>query len=136
MKQHFLEVKTDGRGLINITKKIAECVAATKVETGLCHVFLQHTSASLALCENADPLVLSDLEAFMQRTVPDGDPVYEHTDEGEDDMPSHIRSIITHNSLTIPITHGKLALGTWQGIFLWEHRVRGCVRKVVVTVQG
>jgi secondary thiamine-phosphate synthase enzyme len=135
-KQYQIEVCTEGRGLINITDDVAKCVAATKGETGLCHVFLHHTSASLILCENHDPLVLKDLESFMQRLIPDGDPLFEHIAEGKDDMPSHVRSILTQNSLTIPITRGKLGLGTWQGIYLWEHRLRGHVRKITLTVQA
>src|SRR5580658_9139182 len=109
--QYKLEFTTKGRGLINITNDIANVVTQAGVATGLCHVFLHHTSASLILCENADPLVQRDLEAFMLRFIPDGDSLYQHTDEGPDDMPSHIRTVLTQNFLVIPITDKKLALG-------------------------
>lgn len=134
MNQYHIEITTEGRGLINVTHEVAKYVTAANVMIGLCNVFLHHTSASLTLCENYDPLVLKDLEAFMRRLTPDGDPLYEHIAEGEDDMPSHVRSVLTHNSITIPITNGKLGLGTWQGLFLWEHRVRGHNRKMTVTI--
>lgn len=134
MKQFYFEITTPGRGLINITDEVAKHVAVAKIATGLCNVFLHHTSASLTLCENYDPLVLKDLEAFMQRLTPDGDPLFEHIAEGEDDMPSHVRSILTQNSITIPITNSKLGLGTWQGLYLWEHRFRSHVRKMTVTI--
>jgi secondary thiamine-phosphate synthase enzyme len=103
---------------------------------GLCHVFVHHTSASLILCENADPTVRRDLEAFLARLVPDGDPLFEHTDEGMDDMPAHIRAILTKMDLSIPVTGGRCALGTWQGIYLYEHRTHAHRRRVTVTVQG
>lgn len=134
--QYKLEIHTPGRGLVNITDEVAKQVAHANVETGLCHLFLHHTSASLTLCENFDPLVQKDLETFMSRLAPDGDPLNEHIAEGPDDMPSHIRTILTQSSLTIPITQHKLALGTWQGIYLWEHRLRGHHRKVTVTIHG
>jgi len=136
MKQYQFEISTRGRGLISISTEVAKCVAAASVQTGLCNLFLHHTSASLSLCENHDPLVLTDLEAFMLRLIPDADPLYEHTEEGEDDMPSHVRSVMTQNSISIPITAGKLALGTWQGIYLWEHRLRGHLRKITVTIMA
>ena len=103
---------------------------------GLCHVFAHHTSASLMLCENADPQVLEDLERFMSRTVPDGDPLFDHTAEGPDDMPAHVRTVLTHSSLTIPVTEGRPAFGTWQGVYLWEHRHHPHTRSLTVTVQG
>jgi secondary thiamine-phosphate synthase enzyme len=131
-----LQIATPGRGTIDLTSRIAALVAEADVNTGLCHVFLTHTSASLMLCENADPQVRADLEAFMRRLVPDGDPLFEHTAEGPDDMPAHVRSVLTHNDLTIPIRRGRLALGTWQGIYLWEHRSAPHRRYVVVTLQG
>jgi secondary thiamine-phosphate synthase enzyme len=134
--QYKLEFTTKGRGLINITNDIANVVTQAGVSTGLCHVFLQHTSASLILCENADPLVQKDLEAFMLRLIPDGDPLYQHMYEGPDDMPAHIRAVLTQTFLMLPISHKKLALGSWQGIYLWEHRVRGHQRQLTVTVQG
>ncbi|WP_306341488.1 secondary thiamine-phosphate synthase enzyme YjbQ [Solemya elarraichensis gill symbiont] len=102
----------------------------------MCHLFIYHTSASLMLCENADPDVRSDLERFFSRLVPDGDPLFEHIDEGVDDMPAHIRSILTKMDLTMPVTNGSLDLGTWPGIYLWEHRHRGHQRKLSVTVMG
>src|SRR5580658_8209579 len=114
-KQYKFEIITPGRGLINITDEVAKQVATANVATGLCHVFIHHTSASLILCENVDPLVQSDLEAFMQRLIPDGDPLYKHIDEGPDDMPAHIRSVLTQSFLLVPISDYKLALGTWQG---------------------
>jgi len=134
--QTLLSYSTRGRGTSNITRDIADAVAESSIETGLCHVFIHHTSASLILCENADPTVRSDLETFMVRLVPDGDPMFEHTDEGPDDMAAHVRSILTKMDLTIPVTNGRLALGTWQGVYLWEHRHRGHHRKVTVTVSG
>ncbi len=134
--QYKLEFTTKGRGLINITNEIANVVTQAGVSTGLCHVFLHHTSASLTFCENADPLVQKDLEAFMLRLVPDGDPLYQHKYEGADDMPAHIRAVLTQTFLMIPISHKQLALGSWQGIYLWEHRVRGHHRQITVTVQS
>lgn len=136
LHQYKFEITTPGRGIINLTDKIAELVQAGPVQTGLCHVFLHHTSASLILCENYDPQVQLDLEAFMQRLVPDGDPLFLHTEEGIDDMPSHVRSVLTQNFLVIPITAQRLDLGRYQGIYLWEHRLRSHVRKVTVTIQG
>jgi secondary thiamine-phosphate synthase enzyme len=134
MRQFHTEITTPGRSLINITQEVKKCVAAASVTTGLCNVFLHHTSASLILCENHDPLVLKDLEAFMLRFIPDGDSLYEHVEEGIDDMPSHVRSVLTQNSISIPITDSKAAFGAWQGIYLWEHRLRGHVRKMTVTI--
>ena len=135
LTQFHCSVKTEGRGLINITNQVADFLAALNLtECGLCHIFIHHTSASLVIAENADPLVQRDMEAFMTRLIPDGDPIYQHTDEGPDDMPSHIRSILTTSCLTIPITQGKLALGRWQGIYLWEHRFRAYERKLTISV--
>ena len=134
--QEVLRVQTQGRGTTDITRSLAQIVAATKIGFGLCHIFIQHTSASLIVCENADPDVRVDLETFMAKLVPDGDPMFVHTAEGSDDMPAHVRSIITHASLTLPISEGRLALGTWQGIYLWEHRVSGHHRRITVTVHG
>ncbi len=135
MKHVFIDIPTRGRGTINISSQINEVIAAQGLESGLCHLFLQHTSASLILCENADPSVRTDLENFMARIAPDGDPIYTHDMEGDDDMPAHIRSILTQNSLTIPVMNGRCALGTWQGIFLWEHRSHGHQRKLLITLQ-
>ena len=105
------------------------------MRTGLCHVFVQHTSASLIICENADPTVRSDLERFIARIAPDGDPIYDHTLEGPDDMPAHVRSVLTSIELTVPVTDGRCALGTWQGLYLYEHRLRAHDRRIVVTVR-
>ncbi len=134
--QETLEFDTPGRGTTDITRRVADVVRAAGITTGLCNVFLQHTSASLMLCENADPDVRRDLEAFMQRLVPDGDPLFVHTTEGPDDMPAHVRSILTGNSLNVPISDGRLALGTWQGIYLWEHRHQSQQRRAIVTLYG
>ncbi|MEE8320858.1 MAG: secondary thiamine-phosphate synthase enzyme YjbQ [Gammaproteobacteria bacterium] len=134
--QKIIDIRTHGRGSIELTSKVHTLVRDTGVRQGLCNVFVQHTSASLMLCENADPDVLADLETFMSRTVPDGDPMFRHTTEGPDDMPAHIRSVLTDSSLTVPVKDGRCMLGTWQGIYLWEHRHRPHHRKIVVTVYG
>jgi secondary thiamine-phosphate synthase enzyme len=123
-------------GLCPITPEIARVVAAAGVTTGLCVVFVRHTSASLVIQENADPSAARDLEAWLARLAPEGDSRYTHTAEGPDDMPSHLRAAITRTSETIPVVDGRLALGTWQGVYLWEHRRRGHRREVVVTVSG
>ena len=136
MHQQILEIATRGRGTYNITAKLQAAVRSSGIATGLCHVFVQHTSASLIICENADPDVRSDLEGWLQRQVPDGDPAYAHSMEGADDMPAHIRSILTNMDLTLPVTGGRAALGTWQGVFLYEHRYHGHPRRVIVTVSG
>ncbi len=136
MHQEILTFETPGRGTRNITAAIQEVVQRAGVGIGLCHLFIQHTSASLILCENADPDVRHDLEGWMARSVPDGDPRYRHDMEGPDDMPAHIRSILTGMDMTLPVRDGRLALGTWQGVFLYEHRHHGHRRRVVVTVQG
>ena len=130
------QINTKGRGTYNISHEVRDAVRQAGIRTGLCHIFTHHTSASLILCENADPSVRHDLENFMARLVPDGDPRYAHSLEGPDDMPAHIRSILTNMDLTIPVSHGDAALGTWQGVFLWEHRSHGHRRSVTVTVQG
>lgn len=134
MFQETLEFTTRGRGTSDITREIQDLVARSGVSTGLCHVFVQHTSASLVLCENADPDVRADLEGWLAHQVPDGDPRYRHDMEGPDDMPAHIRAILTNMDLTLPVTSGRCALGTWQGVFLYEHRRQGHRRRVVVTV--
>jgi secondary thiamine-phosphate synthase enzyme len=134
--QQVLEVHTRGRGTANITAEVQTAVRESGARIGLCHVFLQHTSASLMLCENADPMVRDDLEAFMARLAPDGDPLYRHTLEGPDDMPAHVRTVLTHSSLVLPIVDGRCGLGTWQGIYLWEHRQAPHRRAVTVTLQG
>lgn len=134
--QDFLEQRTRGRGTYDITDRVRRIVAGAGIETGLCHLFLQHTSASLIVCENADPTVRSDLERFLLRLVPDGDTAFEHTQEGADDMPAHVRTILTQVDLTLPVSHGQCALGTWQGIYLYEHRHAPHTRRVIVTIRG
>lgn len=135
-KQFNLTMPTQGRGIYNITDEINKLVAQCEISIGLCHVFLLHTSASLILCENDDPQVQADLEAFMHRLVPDGDKLFKHIAEGPDDMPAHVRSILTTNFLHVPIKNNHLILGTWQGLYLWEHRIKPYQRKLVVTIQG
>ena len=129
-----LDVNTAGRGFYEISRQLNTEVAGSGVVSGLCHVFLRHTSASLLITENADPDVRRDLEHFMSRLVPDGDPAYLHSMEGPDDMPAHIRSVLTCSELTIPVRHGRLALGSWQGVYLWEHRVRPHGRRIDLTI--
>ncbi len=136
MYQEDIGVRTAGRELREITAEVAQVVGQSGIRTGLCHVFIHHTSASLILSENADPSVCRDLERFMARLVPDGDPLFEHAAEGPDDMPAHVRSVLTRSDLTIPVTAGRLGLGTWQGIWLWEHRHQSHHRRITVTVQG
>lgn len=131
---HTLTIETDGRGTVDVTGRVAE-LAATQGDA-LCHVFIRHTSASLMLCENADPDVRVDLETFMARLAPDGDPQFVHTAEGPDDMPAHVRSVLTQSHLTIPVRDGRLTLGTWQGIYLWEHRRAPHRRQLIVTLQS
>jgi secondary thiamine-phosphate synthase enzyme len=125
-----------GRGTYDITSQVAEAVRGSAIRSGLCHLFVHHTSASLILCENADPTVRGDLESFMARLVVDGDRLFQHDDEGPDDMPAHIRAILTNMDLTIPVTDGRCALGTWQGIYLYEHRTHAHRRRITATVQG
>lgn len=134
--QERVTINTKGRGTTAITDAVARIVASSGVETGVCHVFVQHTSASLMLCENADPQVRGDMERFLSHLIPDGDPMFAHDTEGPDDMPAHIRTLFTGSSLTVPVSGGRCALGIWQGIYLWEHRYRGSARSIVVTVQG
>lgn len=134
--QHTLRVDTAGRGSYQITDAIQQQVRQSGISTGLCHIFLKHTSASLMLCENADPDVRSDLERFMQQLVPDGQAQFTHTAEGPDDMAAHIRNILTHSELTLPVSNGRCAVGTWQGLYLWEHRYAGHRRQITMTVFG
>jgi secondary thiamine-phosphate synthase enzyme len=134
--QQELNVPTDGRGTYDLSNQIQNIVAESGINTGICHVFVRHTSASLMLCENADPAVRHDLETFMQRQAPDGDPMFTHTEEGPDDMPAHVRSILTQSDLNLPVTNGRCALGTWQGVYLWEHRFAAHQRKVMLTIMG
>ena len=129
-------VNTGGRGFRDITRGVADLVAQSQVDTGIANIFATHTSCSLLLGENADPTVRDDLERWFARIVPDGDPIFRHDAEGPDDMPAHVRSILTGVSLSVPVREGKLLLGTWQGVYLWEHRLRPHQRKVVVTVTG
>jgi len=134
--QDTLVVRTRGRGTVEITDEVARVVAASAVGSGLVNVFLAHTSASLILCENADAGVRRDLETAMARLAPDGDPSNVHDAEGPDDMPAHLRSVLTSNSLTVPCARGRLLLGTWQGIYLWEHRLTAHSRSIVITIHG
>lgn len=134
--QRKLTVATHGRSTISITNAIREQVHLSGITTGLCHVFLQHTSASLLLCENADPDVRTDLERYMARLVTDGDPIFEHTAEGPDDMSAHVRTMLSGSDLTLPVNNARCDLGTWQGLYLWEHRAAGHQRRLVVTVYG
>lgn len=134
--QTILDFSMPGRGTRNITAAVAQVVAASGVQTGLAHIFVQHTSCSLTITENADPDVRRDLETILGRLAPDGDPAYRHDLEGPDDMSAHARSILTSTGLTVPVGGGRLLLGTWQGIFLWEHRTGAQQRQVVVTVMG
>ncbi len=131
-----LTVETRGRGITEITAEVQDAVRASGIAEGLCTVFIHHTSASLIINENADRDVQRDLDAFLSRLVPDGDSLYVHTMEGPDDMPAHVKTAITQTSLSIPVADGRCALGTWQGVFLWEHRLRGHRRRVTVTVVG
>lgn len=131
-----LTISTKGRGTVDITQQIRDAVAKSGAREGLATVWIQHTSASLIVCENADPTVRRDLEAFVHRLVPDGDKLFEHTDEGPDDMPAHVRTVLTQTSIGIPIAAGSLVLGTWQGLYLWEHRRAPHTRRLTVTVIG
>ena len=131
-----LSVRTRGQGLQDITRDIDDLVVSAGAEQGLCTVFVRHTSASLVIQENADPTAKQDLERWLNRLVPEGDPFYRHDTEGPDDMPAHIKAALTATSLSIPVIQGKLGLGTWQGIYLWEHRRRGSEREVLVHVSA
>jgi secondary thiamine-phosphate synthase enzyme len=131
--QETIEVPTGGPGLTDVTERVAAVVARSKLDKGLCNVFIQHTSASLVIQENADPAVLRDLSRWLAELAPETRN-WEHDDEGADDMPAHARSAVTRTSETIPIVNGRLALGTWQGLYVWEHRHRAHVRRLVVTV--
>jgi secondary thiamine-phosphate synthase enzyme len=131
-----LTVPTEGRGFIDLTGSIARVVAESRISTGLCHAFCLHTSASLILQENADPDVLRDLETWMSGAVQDGDPRFHHRDEGPDDMSGHVRTALTRTSLVLPVQDARLHLGTWQAVYLWEHRTAPHTRRVVLTVWG
>jgi secondary thiamine-phosphate synthase enzyme len=131
-----LTIETRGRATYDITRDVAAIVTTSGVRDGLATVFVHHTSASLIVCENADPQVRRDLEAFVARLVPDGDRLFRHIAEGDDDMPAHVRTVLTQTSIGVPIADGELALGTWQGLYVWEHRTAGHRRRVTVTVIG
>ena len=136
MHQETLEIATSGRGLIEVSDQVRRVVRAAEIRTGLCVVYCRHTSCSLVIQENADPSARRDLENWLERLAPEGDPHYTHTAEGPDDMPSHLRSAVTKTSEAIPLVDGALALGTWQGIFLAEHRAKPHTRQLLVHVQG
>ena len=129
-----LTVATRGRGFHDITDDVQRAVAASGAREGLCTVFLHHTSASLLLCENADPDVRADLESFFSRLVKDGDPLFRHDAEGPDDMPAHVRTVLMQNSISVPIKDGEASLGTWQGLYVWEHRTAAHRRRVTVSI--
>jgi secondary thiamine-phosphate synthase enzyme len=134
--QKTLSVQTSGRGFVDVTREVRDVVAASGVVAGLCTMFIQHTSASLVIQENADPAVLRDLATWMERLAPEDARAYEHDAEGPDDMPSHLRSAVTRSSESIPVAKGDLALGTWQGIYVWEHRAAPHRRRLLVHVIG
>ena len=134
--QKTFEIRTHGRATIEVTEQVVDIVRAANVSCGIANIFTQHTSCSLTITENADPAVQRDLEVLAQRWAPDGDEAYRHDTEGDDDMAAHARSVLTGCSLSIPIQDGRLALGTWQGIFLWEHRTAPHTRRIIVTVIG
>jgi secondary thiamine-phosphate synthase enzyme len=134
--QKRLTIATRGRGTYDITRDVGQAVRESGLSSGICHVFVHHTSASLILCENADPTVRRDLEAFLARLAPDGDSLFHHTQEGPDDMPAHVRAILTKMDLTLPVSGGCCALGAWQGIYLYEHRTQAHHRQVTVTLSG
>jgi secondary thiamine-phosphate synthase enzyme len=135
LHQETLEIRTLSAGLWNVTAEVSRVIAQSAITTGLCTVFVQHTSASLIIQENADPAVLRDLARFMTELAPESR-AWEHDDEGPDDMPAHARSVLTRTSEVIPVTAGRLALGVWQGLYLWEHRARPHTRRLVVHVAG
>jgi secondary thiamine-phosphate synthase enzyme len=134
--QRELSLETRGQGLYEMTREVAGVVADAKIETGLAHVFCRHTSCSLLIQENADPDVRRDLAAFFRRLVPDGDPLFTHTIEGPDDMPAHVKAALTQSTLTIPVANGVLALGTWQGVYVFEHRIEPHARRLIVHTIG
>ena len=136
MYQETINIATSGRGTIELTRDVEKIITQSGINVGVCNIFIQHTSASLVLCENADPTVRIDMETFMSHLVPDGNSMFKHTTEGPDDMPAHMRSVLTDCSLSLPVTNGRCALGIWQGIYLWEHRTAAHQRKISVTVYG
>ena len=131
-----LDIDTPGRTLVEITRPVSEWVQAQRVQTALLTLYIRHTSASLLIQENADPDVQGDLNRFLARLVPDGDPLFRHRDEGPDDMPAHVRAALTAVQLSVPVVNGRMALGTWQGIYVWEHRLRPHRRHVVLHLLG
>ncbi|NQU50233.1 MAG: YjbQ family protein [Planctomycetes bacterium] len=135
-QQNQFNVSTPGRGTIDITCQVEQFVRESDIQAGLANVFISHTSASLILCENADAMVRTDLESWLSRAVPDGDRLFRHTMEGPDDMPAHVRSVLTASSISIPIVNGRMALGTWQGLYLYEHRTAPHRRTIRVTMVG
>ena len=134
--QDNFTLRSSGRGTYEITQTIESMIQKSAIQHGLCHIFIQHTSASLIISENADPAVHVDLETFMSKISPDGDPMFTHRAEGNDDMPAHIRTVLTQTELNIPIQNGSTMLGTWQGIYLWEHRTDAHQRNIVVSIHG
>ncbi len=135
-QQSILTVSPQGRGMSDITRQVAAQLSESGIEEGILHLFVQHTSCSLLIQENADPDVQTDLERFLFRLVPDGDPIYSHTAEGSDDMPAHVRAALTATSLSIPVSGGRMLLGVWQGIYLYEHRLHASHRRIVVHISG
>lgn len=133
--QEIIQIKTQGKSLLRITGLVEEVMRKSAIKTGICHLFLRHTSASLIIQENADPDVLIDLQNFLAKLVPE-DAKYIHSTEGSDDMPAHIRTVLTHTSEQIPIHNGRLMLGMWQGIYIWEHRQRSHVREIIIHIMG
>ena len=131
-----LRVETDGKGLYDVTHKVRRIVDSYDVDEALVTVYLRHTSASLVIQENADPAVLADLQNWLERLVPEHDALYTHTTEGPDDMPAHIKAALTQTSVCVPLMQGQLALGTWQGIFLWEHRAKAHERQLIVSLSA
>jgi len=136
MQQQTIAIQTQGRATLDITGQVEQVLRDSDIDLGLCHVFVHHTSASLIITENADSSVRRDLENYIAKLVIDGDPAYLHDQEGPDDMAAHIRSVLTQSEITIPIRAGRLVLGTWQGLFLWEHRYRAQRRQITVTLTG
>ena len=134
--QKILPIRTQKRSIYTITEQVSSIVKLGNIQTGLCHLFCQHTSCSLILCENYDPTVKLDIETYLADLVTDGDKRFRHTSEGEDDMSSHLRTLLTQSELTVPISEGELSLGCWQGLNLYEHRYHGYLRSIVVTLMG
>ena len=135
-RQHSITIHAQGRGFTNITREIQQWISEGNIKTGMLNLFVQHTSCSLMIQENADPDVLRDMETFFSKLIPDGDPMFKHRAEGADDMPAHIRMALTHVSLNIPVTDGRMALGIWQGIYLYEHRLHTMNRRVQLHLTG